>query len=97
MKTIREKMAVIDEFTKSKTILLSSLHDAINKNDVNKFNDVWQQIIKLTVPIMGMYFDDIIETISPIDVSTGLVVAIVLDLISNIIKSSVGIKDFLTE
>ena len=97
MKTIREKMAVIDEFTKSKTILLSSLHDAINKNDVNKFNDVWQQIIKLTVPIMGMYFDDIIDTISPIDVSTGLVVAIVLDLISNIIKSSVGIKDFLTE
>ncbi len=97
MKTIREKIAVIDEFTKSKTILLSSLHDSINKNDVNKFNDVWQQIIKLTVPIMGMYFDDIIETISPIDVSTGLVVAIVLDLISNIIKSSVGIKDFLTE
>ena len=97
MKTIREKIAVIDEFTKSKTILLSSLHDSINKNDVNKFNDVWQQIIKLTVPLMGMYFDDIIETISPIDVSTGLVVAIVLDLISNIIKSSVGIKDFLTE
>ena len=95
MKTLKEKIAVNDEFVKSYSELLLQINEEKKSSnmDIKKKEAAVYKYLHICLPVMQMYAAEIEDTLNPICTETAFIIVAVLERMTETIKKRLDVSD----
>ena len=93
MKTVKEKMAVNDEFVKSFRELIPKMEAARKSGNIDEMAMMVGKHLHICLPVLQMYTDEIENAINPIYRETAFIVVVALETMAETIKKRLNVND----
>ncbi len=97
MKTVKEKMAVVDEFNRLMLEMQPLTKKAVEGDDDDKLTTAYAMNVKICRPVLQMYIEEIQNAVNPVNSNTAFIVVAALEIITDGIKRLGEVDDGLVD